>query len=108
MTELYIAMGNRIREIRHLKSLTIQQLADGISIDPSFLGQIERGVGIPSLNTLSRLADYFKVPLKDLFDFEDRKGPSDFLVREATSLLQRRPRKDRERAVKILKELFKP
>ncbi len=108
MKELYAAVGKRIREIRHLKSLTIQQLANAISVDPSFLGQIERGVGIPSINTLAKLADFLEIPLKDLFDFGDHKGASDFLVREATTILKRRSKKDRERAVKILKELFKP
>jgi len=108
MRDLYAGIGRRIREARHTKVWTIQRLAEAGDIDPSFMGQIERGVGVPSLHTLARVAHALDIRLKDLFDFEDSRPPSDFFVREAAALMTRRPKRDRERAVKILRELFRP
>jgi len=107
MKDLYTRIGQRIREARHTKGWTIQRLAEVVDIDPSFMGQIERGVGIPSLRTLARVADALGIRLKDLFDFEKDHPSSDFVVREATALMTQRPRRDRQRALKILRELFR-
>jgi transcriptional regulator with XRE-family HTH domain len=72
------------------------------------MGQIERGVGVPSLQTLSKVADAFRIPLKELFDSPASPQSSDFLVREASFLLERRSKRERQRAIHILRALFKP
>lgn len=60
-------VGQRIRELRQLRRRTIQHLAQDIDLDPGFLGQIERGVGTPSLNTLYRSAQSLGVQPAELF-----------------------------------------
>ncbi len=51
----YYAMGQRIRRLRKAKCLTLEQLAEMADMSASFLGHIERGSRIASLETLVKL-----------------------------------------------------
>lgn len=106
MKDLYGSIGQRIREARTTKSWTIQRLAEAVNIDPSFMGQIERGAGIPSLKTLARVAEVLRVPLKDFFDEGASSDSSEFLIREVSTLFHKRSKRERQRAMTVLKALF--
>ena len=56
------ALASRIRQRREDLSLTQEKLALESDIDRTFVSQIERGVGNPSLRTLCRLADRLGMP----------------------------------------------
>ena len=62
----YKLMGQRIREHRKKKGLTQEQLAELIDISPSFMGHIERGSRISSLDTVMRLCEVLEVMPNDL------------------------------------------
>ena len=51
----YIILGQRIRRHRLQKKLTQEQLAEQVGVSPAFLGHVERGSRIPSLETLMKL-----------------------------------------------------
>lgn len=57
----YAAMGQRIKQARKEKHLTQEQLAEACSISTSFLGHIERGTRIASLETLYSLCNALNV-----------------------------------------------
>lgn len=61
-----IALGQRIRYYRKEKGMTQEQLAETIGISLSFLGHIERGSRIMSVETLIRFATFFNVSIDDL------------------------------------------
>lgn len=48
----YEAMGRRIKKLRKKAGLTQEQLAEKSNLSPSFLGHIERGTRVASLQTL--------------------------------------------------------
>ena len=48
----YKDLGNRVRTVRRQQSLTQEQLAEKVGISASFLGHIERGTRVASLETL--------------------------------------------------------
>ena len=48
----YIALGIRIKKMRQQKKLTQEQLAEQAGISAAFIGHIERGTRIASLDTL--------------------------------------------------------
>lgn len=48
----YAAMGNRIRQRRRWLDMTQEQLAEAAGVSTSFVGHIERGIRIPSVETL--------------------------------------------------------
>ena len=62
----YDAMGKRIRARRKQRGLTQAALAESIGISTSFIGHIERGTRITSLETLVRLTQVLEVSLDAL------------------------------------------
>ena len=52
----YIAMGDRIKERRQALELTQGTLARQTGVTTSFIGHIERGEKLPSLETMARLS----------------------------------------------------
>ncbi len=60
-------LGQRIRELRRILSLTQEELAARAQISVSFLSMMERGDRVPHLETLAKLADALRVPLPEMF-----------------------------------------
>ena len=59
----YAAMGRRIHERRRELKLTQERLAERTEVSASFVGHLERGEKIPSVDTLARLAEALDVSL---------------------------------------------
>jgi transcriptional regulator with XRE-family HTH domain len=59
-------LGDGIRKFRKLAGLTQEKLAERIDINPVYMGQIERGFRVPTVDVLLRLARALKVHLRDL------------------------------------------
>lgn len=62
----YITMGKRIREKRIEKGWKISELAERADLGDDFLGKIERGQGIASLETVVKIANALSCGLDDL------------------------------------------
>lgn len=62
----YVAMGRRIRGYRKQRGITQAALADSVGISTSFIGHIERGTRITSLETLVRLSKELEASLDQL------------------------------------------
>ena len=62
-----ISFGKKIRNARTNMGLTQFELAEKINTSPNFLGDIERGIKLPSLNKLILLANTLKLSLDSLF-----------------------------------------
>ncbi len=65
-------LGNRIRKVRKEKYLTQFALAEEVGVSPNFLGDVERGVKSPSLETIICIANVLNVSL-DYLLFESLK-----------------------------------
>jgi len=103
----YRSIGQRIRELRRHREMNIRQLADAINLDAGIMGQIERGVGVPSLKTLALVAKALNVPLAELFKEDHQRPSEDFLAREATQILKRRTPRERRAVLTLIKEVIK-
>ena len=57
----YKDLGARVRTVRRQKTLTQEQLAEQVGISASFLGHIERGTRIASIDTLVALCNALDV-----------------------------------------------
>lgn len=67
-------LGLRLKELRLAKGLKQEDLEDyGFSY--RHYGKLERGAVNPTLETLVRLSEIFKVSLPDLFAFMGENGP---------------------------------
>lgn len=60
------AMGKAIRRTRKGQLLTIEKLAEQAGISENYLGKIERGEGMPSLQTIDRIARALNVSIDSL------------------------------------------
>lgn len=67
----YSEMGRRIRSLRKQAHLTQADLAAKCKISTSFMGHIERGSRITSLDTLTRISNEFQVPVDVLIKGTD-------------------------------------
>ena len=56
-------MGNKIRQLRKSKELSLSELAEQISKTSSYLSQIERGLAEPSLQALREIAGALETPI---------------------------------------------
>lgn len=70
----YPAMGRRIRQLRKQKRMTQAQLAATCGISTSFMGHIERGTRIASLETLVGIAGVLSVSLDGLVNGMDSRA----------------------------------
>mgnify|MGYP000677859201 CR=1 FL=1 len=56
-------IGRAVRECRTRRGLTQKELAAGSGLDPSYVSLIESGRRIPSLDVLTRVAEYMAIPV---------------------------------------------
>jgi transcriptional regulator with XRE-family HTH domain len=64
------ALGDRVRELRNNKKLSMEKLAELSGIDYRQLSYIELGQTDPSLSTLYALCNGLEIPLTELMDTE--------------------------------------
>jgi transcriptional regulator with XRE-family HTH domain len=65
-------MGERLREARQARRLSLRVLADRLGVSPSLISQIETGRANPSVSTLYAIAAELDVSLDELL-FNDRR-----------------------------------
>ena len=62
----YELLGKQIRKQRKEKKYTLEQLAEKLDVSTTFIGQIERAKGIPSLETLVKIANVLEISIDSL------------------------------------------
>lgn len=75
-------IGNRIREVRKARKLTVRELAERAGVSTGLVSQVERGLTDPSLETLRRLSAALGLPLFDLFRQEEAEDEVAVVRRE--------------------------
>jgi transcriptional regulator with XRE-family HTH domain len=63
-----MTVGEKLREIRKGKGLSLQQVADAAGLSKAFVSQIESGTANPSLASLKRVGSALDIPLAALFE----------------------------------------
>lgn len=67
----------RIKAIRKERRLTQERLAERIDRSVYAISQFERGISVPSFETLERLSKELSVPVSSFFEFERKEGRYD-------------------------------
>ncbi len=77
----YELLGSQIRKQRKLKKYTLEQLAEKLEVSTTFIGQIERGKGVPSLETLVKIANALEISVDGLLfgDLNEKAGDAHFV-----------------------------
>ena len=71
MTKPETRVGNRIREIRSAREITLQTLASRTGLTTGYLSKLERGLANPPIATLSSIAAALGNSVVDLLDDTD-------------------------------------
>ncbi|MDL2259156.1 XRE family transcriptional regulator [Eubacteriales bacterium OttesenSCG-928-K08] len=67
-------IGDKIRTIRKEKNMTMNDLAFGVGVTPSYISQVERNIVEPSVATLQKIAFTLEAHMYSFFD-EEFKAP---------------------------------
>lgn len=71
-----LRIGERLKEIRNIRQLTLDDVAKITGVSKPMLGQIERGQSSPTINTLWKISTGLKIPLS----FFCKQKEADFQV----------------------------
>lgn len=82
-------LGDRLRELRSARGLTLRQLAEETGLSAGLLSQLENGRTDPSVETLRRLAKVFDSDLADLFREPD--APEVYVSRPGERFMMQAP-----------------
>lgn len=74
MREIATALGLRIRELRNERHMSQEELAFKAGISAAHLGQIERALKNPTVDTVAKIAAAMGVPITTLFTEEQAKA----------------------------------
>lgn len=72
-------VGERVRQMRLQRSMTIDELAKSAGITKGFLSKIEHGTKAPAISTLINLANALKVELTSIFETNEPAGSISFV-----------------------------
>lgn len=60
-------LGKRVQRRRKQLGYTQEDLAEMVKVSRAYIGYIEQGRNVPSVELLERLARVLKIPLRELF-----------------------------------------
>lgn len=100
-------LGARIKELRKLRALSQERLAEMIDIDPKHLSRIEVGRSFPSMDTLTAMAKSLQVEMKDFFEFAHQKKSSQELTKAICSLLKEAGEDKQRLILKVVRAIIR-
>ena len=97
----YKEMGKRIKQKRKELNLTQEKLSEILEISPTYISEIERGTGISSLETITKIANVLNLDLDYLI-----LGISNTNIDKTFSnLLERIPKKDQKLFISLCENI---
>lgn len=97
----YELLGKHIRKKRKEKKYTLEQLAEKLDVSTTFIGQIERAKGIPSLETLVKIANVLEISTDSLlFGDLNAEAGKDYFIKKIEDLTQNYTSKEKEILIK--------
>ena len=80
MTDVRARFGATLREWRTRQNLTQEQLAERSGLSYKFIGEIERGRGNPTIETMARLCDALGVSMSELLEGYERAPGREYRI----------------------------
>jgi Predicted transcriptional regulators len=68
-TNVNIAFGKRVAELRKNAGYSQEQFAFKCEVDRTYIGVVERGEKSPTLNTIVKIASALGISMSELFDY---------------------------------------
>ncbi len=102
-------IGQRIAKYRDSRELTQAELAEMIEVAPETISRMERGISIPSIKTLEKIAHVLQVRIVDFFTNElvpKKSNKRDSEISKILVFLQNKEIGEIRLALKMIKSLF--
>jgi transcriptional regulator with XRE-family HTH domain len=106
-------IGQRIRETREARELTLRAVSDATGLSTSMLSLVERGLTSPSVGTLVSICDALDIPMASLFPGEDDSEavliPAERMITHTVEGLTRRIiLDDRQHGLELTEHVYAP
>ena len=88
MEESKRLLGARIKELRRIKGLSQEKIAEIVGVDPKHISRIEVGKSYPSIDTLEKIAAALGMELKDFFEFAHHLKSPDNIIKDINRLIK--------------------
>lgn len=76
MSDIAKQLGQRIRDLRNERHMSQEELSFKAGISPAHLGQIERALKNPTIDTVAKIAAALDIPVATLFTMDSVSAPS--------------------------------
>ncbi|PZQ97664.1 MAG: hypothetical protein DI533_10840 [Cereibacter sphaeroides] len=110
-----VAIGQRIREIRKGRGMTLQALADSCGLSSSMLSLVERGLASPSIGSLIVVGEALGTTMSELLSANDdqisglvTRASEAKIVETARHVVRRVLKDDRSRGISIAVNEYAP
>lgn len=70
LMELKAKLGKRIKELREIKGISQEYVAEFLNIHPANYWRIENGISYPKPENLEKICEILNVKINELFTFE--------------------------------------
>jgi len=111
--------GNKIKEVRNKKKMTLKDLSEKCDLSVAFLSQIERGLASPAISSLKSIANALDLDLSDFFDVPAKKPKTNdiitksyehvpFVVKHTNYIYSELSKNIENRKLEILHEIILP
>lgn len=107
-------IGQRIRDVRKGRGMTLQSLADASGLSPSMLSLVERGLASPSIGSLIVLSDALGLTMSEMLETESPfgemvvRGGDVSPVRTASDVMRKVMMEDRPNGLSIAVNEYAP
>ncbi|WP_051204644.1 helix-turn-helix domain-containing protein [Butyrivibrio sp. VCD2006] len=101
-------IGNRIRFHRKERKISQEELALQSELHPSYIGQLERGVKTPSIDTIYKITKSLDITMSDfLKNIETVDNAEDSYAMKTYLLIEQEPMHDQKNIYEIIKNILK-
>ena len=110
--DILIVFGKKVKEKRQKLGYTQEEFSEKVDIGTEFMSRIERGIGVPSFETLVKLSKTLNISLDELISEKvDKntkiKNKKENLNNQIQHLVSDLNDKQKERIINIIKEVKK-
>lgn len=100
-------IGNRIKFYRKDRNLSQEQLAEMSDLHPSYIGQLERGIKTPSVDTIYKISKGLDVTMADfLKNIELLDTGEDTYAIKSYLLIEQEEASDQKHIYEIIKHII--
>lgn len=96
-------IGKRLKELRGQARLSQEQTALAANITPAYLGQIERGEKNPTVRTVEKLCDVFRISLAEFFSDHEYNFAGNAAIDRITALICNRSENEKDEIYRLIK-----